>query len=176
MSEPFRSRPRIRPQQAPPPEPEDQVIDGVITEDIEQSLVPYSEPEPAQAEPRHRPQRPRVKRTRLVHVDLFMLALMLLVGGIFFTLMNVTTLADAILQWWPAASLGAAVLWSFMALVRRDATAFLGGAGIAGLSVSLLLDSNDVAPFGESVVGVILISLGVAIVVRGLLLRSTEAV
>lgn len=176
MTEPFRSRPRIRPQQPPPPTMDEEVIDGVIAEEIEQAIIPYEEPSQGYAEPRPRPQRSRVKHTRLAHLDLFMLALILIVGGIFFTLMRVATLSEAILQWWPAVSMGIAILWSFVALLRRDATAFLGGAGVVGLSASLLLDTNDIAPFGESVIGVILISLGVAIVVRGLLLRSSEVV
>jgi hypothetical protein len=95
----------------------------------------------------------------------------MMVAGIFFTYLNAAANPDPVLEWWPSVSLFVSLVWSMVALVRRNATAFLGGAGAAGLSISLLLHTQDVAQFQETVVGVILISIGLAIVVRGLLLR-----
>ncbi len=166
MNTPFRSRPHIRPK--PDDEDNQQIVEGIIAED--HALVPVDLP-PEEEAPRRRRRRPRV-----ANPGLLILALGLMVAGVFFTMMNVDALSDQVLEDWPFVTLGLAVLWCLIALVRRDATAFLGGAAIIGLSVSLLLDTQDVgASFEETVVGSILIVLGLAIVVRGVLLRSTPA-
>lgn len=175
MTQPFRSRPRVRRQ---PEEPQEQIVDGVIAEEEEQSLVPYDLPaeglppeEPPLTARPARPLRPRPAAHWEIRPALLILSVALVIAGIFFTLLNVASLSAAVREWWPAVLLGAAMLWSLIALIRRDAVAFLGGAGVSGVSISLLIDTQEMAEFRETVVGAILISIGVAIVVRGLLLR-----
>lgn len=175
MSQPFRSRPRIRRQTELPAEPE--VVEGVLSEAPQQALVPF-EPEnevlPVDAPilpPRPiRPQK-TAKREWAIRPGLLILAFVLIASGIFFTLLNVATLNKTVVEWWPAVMLGGAVLWILLALFRQDATAFLGGAGAMGISTSLLLETQKIASVGETMVGAILISLGLGIMMRGLLLR-----
>lgn len=175
MKQPFRSRPRVRPRQEPtPPEDDDQIVEGVIEEQHNQ-LVPVPDLPPHAQAPRQG-RRAKSSRRKLPQVGvsepgLLLIALGLMAAGIFFTYLNVIENPDPALEWWPAVSLFVSMMWSMVALTRRNATAFLGGAGAAGLSISLLLHTQDVAEFQETVVGVILISIGLAIIVRGLLLR-----
>jgi sulfite exporter TauE/SafE len=49
---------------------------------------------------------------------------------------------------------------------------FLGGAAFTGLGVSLLMDTQDVAQFQETVMGVLLVMVGLGIIIRGFLLRG----
>jgi hypothetical protein len=180
MNQPFRSRPRVRPQ-VEPPKPGEEIVEGVIEE--ERALVPLDQPaaEGQQARPGYqgiqpvpRPaQRPAAKR--VIHPGFLLAALGLLVGGMFFTLLNNADLPEVVDRWWPMVSLVIALIWSLSALARRNATSFLGGAAVTGLSISLLLHTQGVAQFRETFVGVTLISLGLAIVVRGLLLRQVSA-
>lgn len=179
MKQPFRSRPRVRPRQEPTePEDDDQIVEGVI-EEPRNKLVPVPIPDlPPQGEsPRQgrRSQPPSGSRQlpvmRVAEPGLLLIAIGMMVAGIFFTYLNVAGNPDPVLEWWPSVSLFVSLVWSMVALTRRNATAFLGGAGAAGLSISLLLHTQDVAKFQETVVGVILISIGLAIIVRGLLLR-----
>ncbi len=174
MKEPFRSRPPIR----RPEVEDDQIVDGEVEEEA-LALIPLEGPDeiplPHDAAPSHSLRR-QLLAVRVPGPGLLALALALLAAGVFFTLLNVATLPDDVANWWPMATLAAAGLWSLVALLRRDARSFLGGASAAGLSVSFLLDVQDVAPLEETVVGVILITLGVAIMVRGLLMRPPRSV
>lgn len=163
---PFHSRPPLRPQ---PDEEEEQIIEGVM--EPPQALVPIEEVEEP-ADPSASSRQRRVRAPRVAQPGAFWLALILIVGGIFFTLMNVSSLSDQVLKWWPVTVLVGAGLWAFIALLRRDVRAFLAGAGSLGLGISLLLEAHEVATFEETVVGAILITLGMGVVVRGLLMRS----
>lgn len=171
---PFRSRPRVvRPQELAQQAQaeEDNIVEGVIPAD--HALVPadayYSDP----PRPVRRPRR-RTRGLRIPRFSVLVLSLLLMVGGIFFTLLNVGVVEGDAEVWWPTVTLGGAVLWMLGALIRRDATAFVIGGGVAGISVSLLLDTQDIADFRETVVGVILMMLGMSVIVRGLLIRSVS--
>lgn len=167
MSNPYRNR---TPQ--PPPsqnEPDLDVVEGYM-QSAEQALVPsdyYQDPP--------RPQR-KVKRRRqrglpVPRFTIFVIAVSLIVSGVFFTLLNVDAVPEDMREWWPVVSLAAAVMWSLGAIIRRDATSFVAGATIAGVSVSFLLATQGVATVSETVVGIILITLGLSVVIRGLFIR-----
>jgi hypothetical protein len=190
MNKPFRSRPRIRRKdESEHTVPEEEIIEGVIEEEYpaEPPLVePVETPRQARVTTPEISEEP-VKRSRLFQVGwifrlrvadpgLFLVLIALILGGVFFTLMNTTTLAEPIETWWPAVALGIALLWSALALLRRDPTAFLGGAGAAGFCVSLLLETQSIADFQETVVGIMLVTIGLAIVMRGLLLRPGDVI
>lgn len=176
MKQPFRSRPRVRPrQESETPVEDDQIVEGVIEEHKNQ-LVPVPIPDVPPHESVHERRRASRNRRQLPTMrvsepGLLLIAIGMMVAGIFFTYLNTASNPDKILDWWSAVSLFVAMMWSMVALSRRNATAFLGGAGAAGLSVSLLLHTQDVAQFQETMVGIILITIGLAIIVRGLLLR-----
>lgn len=190
-NEPFRSRPRIRRPVEPSIRdiPEEDVIEGVIAEEYPPVMPPPLET-PRQPPPitvdiappverrrrsrkTRQPERVRFYPLEITDLGLFFITLALIGGGVFFTLMNVTTLPDSTQRWYPAPILAGALLWSFVALSRRDATKFLGGAAVAGFSLSLLFHTQDIAPFAETFAGITLITIGVAVVVRGLLLRQS---
>lgn len=185
--EPFRSRPHVtrRPKpdsedtpspSAEPDEPE--VVEGVLEEDEpRQLLAAPAKPRQAIALPVDYDEDEAEERTsgrQVTSWGLLLIATGLTIGGVFITLLNVADLPDVVEKWWPMVSLIVALLWSFGALLRRNAASFLGGATVVGLSLSLLLDSQDIATFEETVVGIILMTFGLAIVMRGLLLRSVQ--
>lgn len=190
MSEPFRSRPRITRPVSKPPEspatqpPDEEIIEGVIEE--ERGVVPFDPTISHQEQQRaqyyeYLAREDEQAETRkgfwhnIADMGLFLVALALVMGGIFFTLLNVVELPAIITEWWPVVTLFVSLFWSLSALNRRNAAAFLGGAGTAGLSISLLLHTQDIAEFRETFVGIVLISLGAAVITRGLLLRQTTA-
>lgn len=120
---------------------------------------------------------PRFNLSRLlvwreVRPGLLVLALGLVAGGIFWTLSNLNRVPQAYEEWWAAVLLAFALVWSLIALAMRQAAAFLAGAGLAGISLSLLLDAQGVATWRETLVGVVLITLGLGIIARALLLRQ----
>lgn len=190
MSEPFRSRPRVtrptsKPAEAQPSRPaEEEIIEGVIEE--ERSVVPF-DPVVSQQEQQRAQYYEYLAReedhedtrtgllSKIAAPGLFLVALALVVGGIFFTLLNIAELPSIITRWWPTIVLFISLFWSLSALNRRNAAAFLGGAGAAGLSISLLLNAQEIASFGETFVGLILIAIGTGVIMRGLLLRQATA-
>ncbi len=187
MSEPFRSRPRVtrpasKPPESQPSRPSDEeIIEGVIEE--ERGVVPF-DPVVSQQEQQRAQYYEYLAReedrddtskgfwSKVAAPGLFLVAATLVAGGIFFTLLNVMDLPDIVTRWWPIATLFISLFWSLSALNRRNAAAFLGGAGAIGLSLSLLLDAQEIADFSETFVGLVLISLGMGVIMRGLLLRQ----
>lgn len=160
---------------SPDPQADPDVVEGQM-QLSDQALVPsdyYQEP----PRPQKKVKRPRRRRRglQMPRFTIFVIATVLIVGGVFFTLLNLDAVADDAIDWWPAVVLGGAVLWSLGSVVRRDATAFVAGATIAGISLSLLLESQDIATFSETVVGIILIVLGLSVVIRGLFIRPRSA-
>ncbi len=193
QNDPFRSRPKVErqnmpedsnyeefsasePEPAAPPAPppiEDSadIIEGVIEEQIPQALVP-AQPmrhEPI-ALPDDRPQAPR-RQKRIARPGLLLIAIALFLGGTFVTVLKNADLPTIIEEWYPMLSLSVALLWIIVALSRRNVAAFIGGAVVAGLSMSLLLDAQKVATFQETVIGILLMTFGLSIIMRGLLLR-----
>lgn len=136
------------------------------------SRAPYEE-----ARRRGRPQftRPDFRPASPIEVRPGMLGLAaaLIALGIFGTLLNRGEVEGDVRAWWPAALIAFAVLWMLVALVRQRIPSFLGAAAVAGVGVSLLLDTQGVVPVEETLLGLILVAAGLGIVVRGFLLRQT---
>ncbi|MBN1679190.1 MAG: hypothetical protein JW966_02790 [Anaerolineae bacterium] len=130
--------------------------------------------------PRPRLQVPRLpRRPRLLAVDvqpaLGLLAVILVAAGIVGTLLKqdrLNDVPDQIEDWWPVFVVAVAVLWMLAALVRRRPDAVLGSAMLAGVGLSLLLSAQDIATFEETLVGVVLVTIGLGIVIRGFVLRQ----
>jgi hypothetical protein len=104
--------------------------------------------------------------------DYLLLALLLIGGGVFGALLNQDRLQAQIEEWWPLAVVVVAALWMIIALVRRQIASFLGGAALAGVGLSLLMNNQDIAGFKETVLGMVLVTAGLGIVIRGFVLRQ----
>jgi hypothetical protein len=104
--------------------------------------------------------------------DYLLLALVLIGGGIFGALLNQDRLQAQIEEWWPLAVVVVAALWMIIALARRQVASFLGGAVLAGVGLSLLMNNQDIAGFKETVLGMVLVTAGLGIVIRGFVLRQ----
>jgi hypothetical protein len=57
-------------------------------------------------------------------------------------------------------------------LIQRRPTPFLAAMTLIGISISLLLDVQAYLEWHETLIGIALITLGVGIMARGLLLRQ----
>lgn len=127
---------------------------------------------------REHEQQPRLRRrggrAPLAHVrpSLLLLALALVAVGIVGTLVNLDRLELSVPDAWPAGVLLVAVVWLIVSLARRQVTPALGAATLAGIGLSALLDAEAIAPWRETLVGLVLIAVGLGIVIRGLLLRQ----
>jgi len=127
---------------------------------------------------REREQPPRLRRrsgrTPLasVRLSVLLLALALVAAGIVGTLANLDRLELSVPDAWPAGVLLVAVMWLIVSLARRQVTAALGAAALSGIGLSALLDAEAIAPWRETLVGLVLIAVGLGIVIRGLLLRQ----
>lgn len=90
---------------------------------------------------------------------------------VFALLSNQGLLPPEVLLWWPAVIVIPAGLWFFASLARQNPQTLIGSAALLGLSISLLLASQKIAPLGTTFVGVTFIAAGTGIILRGLLLR-----
>jgi hypothetical protein len=154
----------------------------VPVEDDDYELYEYeAQPETASParEPRRRVRFPRPQlRSRLLtsgsglRWDYLLLALILIGGGIFGALLNQDRLQAQIEEWWPLAVVVVAALWMIIALARRQVASFLGGAALAGVGLSLLMNNQDIADFKQTVLGMVLVTAGLGIVIRGFVLRQ----
>ncbi len=109
---------------------------------------------------------------REVRPGLLFLASGLIIGGVFWTLLNLGRVSQESEQWWPAALLIFALLWSLISLITRRAGALLASTTLAGMSVSLLLDTQGYVTWQDTLIGVVLVTIGVGIIIRGFLLRQ----
>lgn len=142
-------------------------------------FVPVSPPE----EPTRRRFRPRLPRPGLprlrrpamaveVRFGMLVIVIGLVVAGIFGTLLKQDRIHGDLKAWWPLVILGGAAVWMLAALIRRRVAEFLGAAAVAGVGLSLLMDTQDIAQAQETLLGVVLVMVGLGIVVRGFLLRQ----
>lgn len=90
---------------------------------------------------------------------------------VFALLSNQGLLPTEVLLWWPAVIVIPAGIWFFASLARQNPQSLIGSAALLGLSISLLLASQNIAPLGTTFVGVTFIAAGTGIILRGLLLR-----
>ncbi len=130
--------------------------------------MPAAEEETA----RRRRRLPRPSLGVRIRFWVLLLALALIAGGIFGTLLWQDRLRDEVTVWWPVIPLVISALWMLIALVRRQVTSFLGGAALAGFGLSALLDTQDIAALRETLLGTVLVTVGLGVVVRGFLLRG----
>lgn len=120
---------------------------------------------------------PRLNLKRLlvwqeVNPGLLFLAAGLIAGGVFWTMLNLGRVSQDAEQWWPVVLLVFAVLWSLTALIARRAGALLAATTLAGISISFLLDTQGYVTWQETLIGVVMVTIGVGIIVRGFLLRQ----
>jgi uncharacterized membrane protein len=107
-----------------------------------------------------------------IRFSLLLIVILLIVGGIFGTLLNQGRIQDDVERWWPVAVIAGALLWLLVALVQRRVAAFLGAAAVLGIGLSLLMDAQDIAPADDTLLGIVLVAVGLGIVIRGFLLRQ----
>ncbi len=98
--------------------------------------------------------------------------LLLVTAGIVGTLLNLDRLELDIPGEWPAVLIVVAVVWLILALRQRRVTPALGAAMLVGAGLSALLDTQGVAEWRDTMLGAVLIALGLGLVIRGLLLRQ----
>jgi hypothetical protein len=65
--------------------------------------------------------------------------------------------------------IGLAGLWFIFCLVRRRTRGLLGSAALLGVGISLLLAAQGIAPLGVTLIGLMLITSGASLLLRGLL-------
>ncbi|MBN2305316.1 MAG: hypothetical protein JXQ72_12600 [Anaerolineae bacterium] len=136
---------------------------------------------------RSRLSRPRVRLPRLrlprlsvsrpslgleIRSSVLLLVLLLAAAGVFGTFLKQDRIGNDIEVWWPSVIVIGAVVWMLAALVRRQVAAFLGAAAVVGVGISLLLDAQDIAAAQETLLGIVLATIGLGIVIRGFLLRQ----
>jgi hypothetical protein len=150
-----------------------------------QSAYAEDEAESAYASPESPRRRLRLPRLRLPHIALegpilgievsgviLLVAVALIVAGIFGTLLNQGRIRADVEEWWPLTIIVIAVLWMLIALIRRQVASFLGGAAFGGAGFSLLMGTQGIASFDETLLGMVLVAVGLGIVIRGFLLRQ----
>ena len=138
--------------------------------------VPYERVERMEREDEVRPV--HIRRTGpcvRVRFGVLVLALLLIAAGVVGTLRNLDRLELTVPEQWPFVVLAIAGLWLVIALNRRNVTSALGAAALAGVGVSALLDVQGIAAWRETLIGTVVVMLGLGIVLRGLLLRQTVA-
>jgi peptidoglycan/LPS O-acetylase OafA/YrhL len=72
----------------------------------------------------------------------------------------------------PIAATSFGVLWSLAALLRKRPRSFVFAAAWLGASLSLLLAAQGIAEVSHTLIGLVLIAVGVAMVLRGLLMAD----
>lgn len=117
---------------------------------------------------------PRLPRVRVNWSLLFLIGALVALT-IFALLLNQGALPRQVITWWPLVIAIFAALWLIASLLRRDTAALLGSTALFGVSISLILASAYGVPLGATLVGVAMISIGLGIVVRGLLWSSRPA-
>jgi hypothetical protein len=132
------------------------------------------EPEPEEVHRRRLPRirLPKIIVWRAVRPGLLLLAASLIAGGVLWTMHNRGQVSTDIEQWWPGFVVVVAFLWAILALIGRRVAEFLAAVALSGIGISLLLDTQDIITWQETMVGIVLITVGVGIIARGLLLRQ----
>ncbi len=121
---------------------------------------------------------PRLRTPRIgveMRGGILLVVVMLIAAGVFGTLLVQGTLRDSVEGWWPLAIIVGALLWMLLSLVQRRVTSFLGAWALAGVGLSALLDTQSIASAQDTVLGVVLVTVGLGIAFRGFLLRQQPA-
>lgn len=144
--------------------------------DDEPAETDIHEPEP-ESEPRPRQRRrgarlPQIRPAWAVRWDMLLLVGLLIAAGVAGTLLVRGDVSETVRAWWPGALAAFAGIWMLIALLRQNVASFLGATAFAGIGLSLLMDTQDIAAFEETLLGVVLVTVGLGIVIRGFLLRQ----
>lgn len=119
---------------------------------------------------------PRLLAWGEVRPEILTIAISLIVGGIFWTLHNRGETSQTLEIWWPLAILLLGLGWALWSLIQRRPTPFLAAMALTGIGISVLLDTQDYLKWHETLIGIALMTLGVGIMARGLLLRQGSVV
>ncbi|MCS6872726.1 MAG: hypothetical protein NZ571_14865 [Anaerolineae bacterium] len=92
--------------------------------------------------------------------------------GVAWLLVNLELMPQAFYTAAPIAATAFGALWFLMALLQRRARGIIFAAAWLGAALSLLLAAQGVAQVGDTLIGLILIAVGVALVLRGLLMAD----
>lgn len=181
-----------------PPE-DDDIIEGVIQDDSEEidnhatlervapdiptpdemALTPfvrtYERETPPKAPRRLKVRLPKLLVWEEVRPSILLVATGLISVGIFWTLHNRGQTASQIDQLAPLLLLAFALIWSIYALVTARPTTFLAATTLVGISISFWLDMQDLIAWHKTFIGAILITVGIGIMARGLVLRGTPS-
>lgn len=95
------------------------------------------------------------------------LALMIVGAGLI--LMKLGALPETIVTWWPLVIVTPALLWLLVTVIRRNPSGLLSSTASLGIGISLLLATKTGTPIGSTLVGVLFITIGTGILLRGLL-------
>lgn len=176
-----RERPSSEVRSTPPLERVAPDVPTPLEHESASALTPYSpsadappreQTQPKTAAPRRRLKLPRLLAWEAINTPLLFGALGLVGGGLLWTLHNIGQTSSQVEAWWPAIPLAFGIVWGFVALMLRRALSFLAAAAFIGLSFSLLLDTQDLLAWQETLAGSVLIALGLGIITRGLVLRQ----
>ncbi|HEX3051565.1 MAG TPA: hypothetical protein VHP83_12970 [Aggregatilineaceae bacterium] len=170
-----RLRPRRNRQQEQGPIPEVSDEEELAFEPLVHVTRTPGDNEPG-AEVRRRIRLPRVTQPQIAlpnfRFGLLLLVVVLIGGGIFGVLLNQGRIRDDVEAWWPLVLVIGALGWMLVALIQRQGTSFLGAAAVTGIGLSLLMETQDIAEVQETLIGVMLVMVGLGIVIRGFLLRQ----
>jgi hypothetical protein len=116
------------------------------------------------------PPRPRLPFTLQGSVLLGILGVALL--GVAWLLISLELMPSGFYTAAPVAASAFGALWFLTALLRRQARGIIFAAAWLGAALSLLLASQGIAEVGNTLIGLVLIAVGVALVLRGLLMSN----
>lgn len=117
-----------------------------------------------------RPRRTPIRRLPFaVRPGILFVVIAVIVIGIALLLQLNGGLPEAVILYYPLAVLIPGAGWVLSALVRRDGRGLLAGAALFGAGTSLMLGTLANVPVGSTLVGIVLISCGTSILLRGLL-------
>ncbi len=108
----------------------------------------------------------------VVNGSVLLLIIALIAMTIFALMLNQGTLPQPVVMWWPLAVAIPSAVSFLIALARRETRRLLASAALFGLSLSMLLASQQIAALPNTFVGITFIAIGTAIILRGLLLSQ----
>ena len=110
---------------------------------------------------------------QLINWPIFLAIILLIALSVGLILNNLGVLPQSILAYWPLALLILSALWTVLALIRRRVRSLLGSTALLGLSIALfLITTGNIIASGSTLLGIMLISVGAGLLLRGLLLRG----
>lgn len=130
--------------------------------------------EPTEASP-PQPQRvmlPRSPSPFSLNRGWLLIVLALVAAAVGLALHNLNLLPKSVIGWLPLLVIGPAALWLLLSITRRSPKGMLGSTALLGIGLSLLLSAHNVAPLEATLMGIVLVSVGAGLLLRGLLLRG----